>query len=254
VTKFSDLTPEEFRKAAGLHKRKHPLNPSTYPALDVTDVPVAIDWREKSAVSPVKDQGDCGSCWAFSATGVLESHHAIKTGKMVQLSEQQLVDCERELDGCDGGISSWALAWLQYHGGQDTEESYPYEHQTMQCRFNSSSVGATITQVVNITQDEKGLLQAVGNVGPVSVAIDVTDDFANYKSGVYSSSDCSSDPMSMNHAVLVVGYNSTSNGEDYWIVKNSWGSSFGIQGYIWMARGKNMCGIANDCTYPVVGN
>jgi len=251
VTQFSDLTPAEFRRAVHLIKRTEPLGPSTYPSINVTDIPTSIDWRTKNVVSQVKDQGNCGSCWAFSTTGAVESAHAIKTGKLVELSEQQLVDCIHNLDGCNGGIPSWAMAYVRYNGGQDTEESYPYKARDGQCQFSSSTVGATISDMVNITQDEQGLLQAVGTVGPVSIAFDVENDFANYKSGVYSSDECSSDPMSMNHAVLVVGYD-TVDGKDYWIVKNSWGTSFGIEGYFWIQRGVNMCGISNDCCYAVV--
>jgi len=256
VTKFSDLTPVEFRRTVGLWSKK-PEGMTTYTnaqEIIVMDVPDTIDWRKKNAVTRVKNQEQCGSCWAFSATGVLESAHAIKTGQLVELSEQQLVDCSGEYGnmGCNGGMPSWALEYVRYNKGQDTEDSYPYTGQDGSCQFSSSSVGATVTDVMNITQgDETSLKSALGTVGPVSVCFDVSNDLANYKSGVYSSDECSSDPMQVNHAVLAVGYDTTAS-TPYLIVKNSWGEDFGINGYFWIKYGENMCGIANYGTYPTV--
>jgi len=256
VTKFSDLTPAEFRRAVGLWTKKpEGMEPFNSRAAEiVVDAPDTIDWRKKNAVTRVKNQASCGSCWAFSATGVLESATAIKTGKLVELSEQNLVDCSGEFGnmGCGGGMPSWALSYVKYNKGQDTEESYPYTGYDGSCQFSSSSVGATVLDVVNITQgDETGLKTALGTVGPVSVCFDVSNDLANYHSGVYSSDECSSDPMQVNHAVLAVGYDTTAS-TPYLIVKNSWGEDFGINGYFWIEYGKNMCGIGNYAVYPTV--
>jgi len=220
----------------------------------VLTVPDAIDWRQKGVVAPVKDQKQCGSCWAFSATGALESAHAIKVGKLTELSEQNLVDCSGSFGnmGCDGGMPSWALEYVKYNNGQDTETAYPYTGQDGSCQFSLSSVGATVQEVINITQgDEKAMKEALGTFGPLSVAFDVTNDLMNYKEGVYTSDECSSDPMHVNHAVLAVGYDSKAS-TPYWIIKNSWGTDFGVKGFFNIKMNENMCGIANYAVYPQV--
>eukprot|EP00745_Piridium_sociabile_P003645 TRINITY_DN121232_c0_g1_i1.p1 TRINITY_DN121232_c0_g1~~TRINITY_DN121232_c0_g1_i1.p1 ORF type:complete len:395 (+),score=27.59 TRINITY_DN121232_c0_g1_i1:73-1257(+) len=242
-----------------------------------------LDWRDFGIVSPVKDQGNCGSCWTFSTTGSLEAHTALKAlrrklkdGGTVPrnatfsdyaqiLSEQQLLDCARAFDnnGCDGGLPSHAFEYIKSSGGLDTERAYPYQdggkdkHPQHACRFKNSSnegyVGGIVPGgSVNITAfDETELLQAVATMGPVSIAYDVTDDFRFYKSGVYISTKCKSGKQEVNHAVVAVGYG-TEGGQDYWTVRNSWGTSFGMDGYFRIARGLNMCGLADCASYPDV--
>ncbi|CAK4327403.1 hypothetical protein Ae201684P_004764 [Aphanomyces euteiches] len=219
------------------------------------DVPEAMDWRQWGAVSPVKDQGKCGSCWTFSTTGCLESHNLIAHGKKILLSEQNLIDCAQAFDnhGCNGGLPSHAFEYVKFNGGLDTGASYPYHAKDEACKFSSSSIGVKVFDVVNITsKDENQLRAAVGTVGPVSVAFQVAEDFRLYKDGVYDSTVCKSGEQDVNHAVLAVGYNTTENGTKYWIVKNSWSAKWGMEGFFNIARDKNMCGLADCASYPIV--
>ncbi|KAK7904095.1 hypothetical protein WMY93_016702 [Mugilogobius chulae] len=220
---------------------------------ELKQLPESVDWRDQGAVTPVKNQGDCGCCWAFSATGALEGQHFRKTGDLVSLSEQQLVDCSRDYGnmGCEGGWMDWAFNYVQANGGIDTEESYPYEARDADCRYNPATIGATCAGYKDINSGDEGALQdAVADVGPVSVAIDSLASFRFYESGVYDEPNCSSSQLT--HAVLVVGYGSE-GGQDYWIVKNSWGVGWGEAGYIRMSRNKNnQCGIATAASYPLV--
>jgi cathepsin H len=218
------------------------------------DIPEEKDWRTQGAVTPVKNQGKCGSCWTFSSTGCLESHNILKHGKTALLSEQNLLDCAQAFDnhGCNGGLPSHAFEYIHYNGGLDTEETYPYEAKEGKCKFNTYHVGVKVDAVVNITsRNEDELKAAVGSTGPVSVAFQVVSDFRFYKSGVYESKECRSGEQDVNHAVLAVGYG-TLDGKKHWIVKNSWGASWGMDGYFEIKRDENMCGIADCASYPVV--
>ena len=214
----------------------------------------AIDWREKGAVTAVKDQKQCGSCWAFSATGAIEGQHFLKTHQLISLSEKDLIDCSGSYgnDGCNGGDASIAFNFTRYNGGIDTEASYPYKAANGDCHFLANSTGANVTGYVKIPSgNESSLLEAVTSVGLISVSIDAShDSFHLYSSGVYYEPLCSTSML--DHAVLVVGYG-TESGTDYWLVKNSWGEDWGLSGYIKMARNKNNnCGIATGAVYPTV--
>ncbi|XP_028968920.1 cathepsin L [Galendromus occidentalis] len=212
------------------------------------------DYWLEGYVTPVKDQGQCGSCWAFSTTGSLEGQHFKATGKLVSLSEQNLVDCSGDEgnNGCEGGLMDQGFTYIKNNGGIDTEESYPYNAEDGDCAFKSNAVGARVTGFVDIDSgSEKALQKAVATVGPVSVAIDASNDsFQLYKEGIYDEPACSS--TQLDHGVLAVGYGSE-NGVDYWLVKNSWNTVWGQDGYIKMARNKdNQCGIASQASYPTV--
>ncbi|XP_022652943.1 cathepsin L1-like [Varroa destructor] len=255
LNKFADMTNEEFRQHKGLqYNATATVRHGTPQNLESVKLPAEVDWRTKGYVTAVKNQGQCGSCWAFSATGALEGQHFAKTGKLVSLSEQQLVDCSGMYgnQGCNGGIMDQAFQYVRATGGLDTEESYSYTAKDGECRFNQNFIGTTLRNYVDVTyQDEKALEKAVATVGPVSVSIDASQaSFSFYTSGIYDEPDCSSE--SLDHGVLVVGYGSE-DGKDFWIVKNSWGSDWGEQGYIRMSRNKeNQCGIATQASYPVV--
>uniref|UniRef100_A0A804KJV6 Peptidase C1A papain C-terminal domain-containing protein n=1 Tax=Musa acuminata subsp. malaccensis TaxID=214687 RepID=A0A804KJV6_MUSAM len=212
------------------------------------------DWRDDGIVSPVKNQGHCGSCWTFSTTGALEAAHTQATGKSVSLSEQQLVDCANAFNnfGCNGGLPSQAFEYIKYNGGLDTEESYPYRGVNGVCQYKPEKVGVKVLDSVNITLGaEDELKHAVGVVRPVSVAFEVVNGFRLYKGGVYTSDTCGKTPMDVNHAVLAVGYG-VENGVPYWLIKNSWGEDWGVDGYFKMEMGKNMCGVSTCASYPIV--
>jgi len=259
MNKYGDLTHEEFVKQMNGLKMTVNVDTSDFdrhtflPAMNV-DLPAKVDWRTKGYVTPVKDQGQCGSCWAFSATGSLEGQHFAKTQALVSLSEQNLVDCSGKFGnmGCDGGLMDSAFQYIKANKGIDTEKSYPYEAEDGKCRFKAANVGATDTGFVDIkAQNETDLQNAIATIGPISVAIDASQDsFQFYKSGVYNEPDCSS--TELDHGVLAVGYD-TDGSKPYYIVKNSWGTSWGNKGYIWMSRNaKNQCGIATMSSYPLV--
>jgi len=213
--------------------------------------PDSVDWTLQGYVTQVKDQGQCGSCWAFSTTGGLEGQHFRYTGALISLSEQNLVDCVSG-NNCNGGWMDTAFAWIRDNGGIDTEDSYPYEAVNGACRYNPGNIGATVTGWVDIASgNEDALLAACADNGPISVAIDASQSsFQFYSSGVYYEPACST--STLDHGVLVAGYG-VDNGTPFWLVKNSWGQGWGSGGYLLMARNQgNNCGIATAGSYPTV--
>jgi cathepsin L len=257
LNKFADLSNSEFlERYTGLRTPLIHVQDSehAYEYDSSQALPVSVDWRTKGVVTGVKDQGQCGSCWSFSTTGSVEGAWALNYS-LVSLSEQNLMDCSRSYGnyGCYGGLMDSAFKYIIANGGIDTEASYPYEAATTyNCRYKSTNKGASIHSYKDVTKGSESALQnSVAYHGPVSVAIDASNpSFQLYKSGVYYEPKCSS--TNLDHGVLTVGYG-TGTGGDYWIVKNSWGTSWGDKGYIYMARNQNNnCGIATQASFPVV--
>jgi len=255
----ADMTAKEFAARYNGFRKKHPNSHGPWrPShqVDVSDLPASVDWVNKGYVTLIKNQQQCGSCWAFSATGSMEGAHFKATGKLVSLSEQNLVDCSQPEGnmGCDGGLMDQAFNYTVINKGIDTEASYKYTAMDGTCKFNASNVGATIKSWTDVASgSEPDLQKAVATVGPVSVAIDASQyTFQLYSSGIYHDDNCSS--QFLDHGVLAVGYGSAKSGtiKDYWLVKNSWGTDWGMKGYIKMSRNNNNnCGIATQASYPV---
>ncbi|NWH58797.1 CATL2 protein, partial [Geococcyx californianus] len=256
---YGDLTDEEFNQLLNGFipaQREEPL--PIFQALAALKTPVEVDWRAKGYVTPVKNQGPCGSCWAFSATGALEGLVFNRTGKLVALSEQNLIDCSRKLgnNGCRGGYMTQAFQYVHNNGGLNSEHVYPYTAMdTSICRYNPWDRAANCSTIWLVAQGrEAALEQAVAAVGPVSVAVDASSfHFHFYKSGIFSSVLCS---QQVNHGMLAVGYStSQEHGRNvsYWILKNSWSEVWGEQGYIRLLKDAgNQCGVANQASFPML--
>nr|CAD7454114.1 unnamed protein product [Timema tahoe] len=248
---------EERLKRKPLVNRKVNLtHSSTFKASGVS-LPETVDWRDQGYVTAVKDQGQCGACWAFSTTGAVEGQHFKATNQLVSLSEQNLIDCATDNyynDGCDGGDMLMTFQYIIDNGGIDSEECYPFEGKNKRCRFENKNVVATISSYVNIKEgDEEAMKEAVATIGPLAIAFDASQDsFDFYDGGIYNEQACTNDPYNLDHAMLVVGYG-TENGQDYWLIKNSWGPDWGINGYMTIVRNSdNQCGVASETSYPVM--
>uniref|UniRef100_A0A6I8Q0H0 Cathepsin K n=1 Tax=Xenopus tropicalis TaxID=8364 RepID=A0A6I8Q0H0_XENTR len=250
---LGDMTSEEVvQKMMGLKVPPNHRPNNTYIPEWNSRIPEYIDYRKKGYVTPVHNQGICGSCWAFSSVGALEGQLMKKTGKLVSLSPQNLVDCDTDNYGCEGGYMTNAFGYVRDNGGIDSDAEYPYVGQDEGCHYNPADKAATCKGYKEIpVGSEKALKRAVANVGPVSVSIDASlPSFQFYKKGVYYDSSCN--PDAVNHAVLVVGYGNE-KGIKHWIIKNSWGDWWGKKGYVLLARDKkNACGIASLASFPVI--
>ncbi|PWA63581.1 cysteine proteinases superfamily protein [Artemisia annua] len=260
LNRFADLTHDEFKSKYGDSKIAHKLALQGAPPCppnnnnDISNIPDSIDWRERNAVTPIKDQGQCGSCWAFAAVAAVEGINAIRTGHLVRLSEQQLIDCDSKgsNNGCDGGLMEPAFNFITEHGGLATEESYPYVEKREVCcssKFGHHSV--TLTGGERTDGTEEALLKAVAQQ-PVAVAIDHNnDEFMFYSEGVFNA-PCGS---TIAHALTIVGYGTTPEGVKYWIAKNSWGDWWGEKGYVRMQREvqapEGLCAINTYVSIPL---
>lgn len=258
ITQFSDLNEDEFaRNNLGLKKPKswalqdHPVAPK----LPTEGLPEEFDWREKGAVTEIKNQGICGSCYAFSTVGAIEGAHFLQTGDLISLSEQQIVDCDQQCDpsyhdvcdaGCMGGLMNNALEYVERAGGLEREADYPYAGVGGECKFDTSKVAATVSSFATVPIDEEQIAANLVKNGPLAVAINAAW-MQTYVSGVSCPLICNK--RALDHGVLIVGYGASGwsparlRRKPYWIIKNSWGATWGEQGYYRICSGRNECGL-----------
>ncbi|XP_052179421.1 senescence-specific cysteine protease SAG12-like [Diospyros lotus] len=256
VNKFADMTDEEFIASyTGYKATTKEVMLSSFSYANVNDVPSTIDWREKGAVTDVKNQMKCGCCWAFSAVAALEGINQMKTGQLVSLSEQELVDCDYQNHGCEGGSMETAFQFITQNNGLATEADYPYQGGAGTCDGEKrASPVAAITSYEQVPMnDEAALLQAVANQ-PVSVAVSAGQwsDLRFYNGGVFTG-PCTTN---LDHAVTAIGYGTSEDGTKFWLIKNSWGTEWGENGYLRIQRDvdekEGLCGIAMKPSYPVI--
>jgi cathepsin F len=247
ITQFFDLTPSEFSKIylnleISHLQRIKAQSVGVSPNYKNGDAPENFNWNDQGKVSKVKNQGMCGSCWAFSAIGNIESIYSIKTGNMLDFSEQQLVDCDKVDQGCNGGLMEDAYKYLQGTGLM-TEADYKYSGSDGTCKFDANKVQAKVTGYnYSSSQDENQIKQFLFENGPLAIAINATP-LQFYFWGIFNPwFEWLCSPQQLNHGVLLVGYGVEGN-TPYWIVKNSWGSSWGEKGFFRIVAGKGACGI-----------
>jgi len=253
INQFADLTSEEFAQtyARGMKPRAlwGDLPKMPFPNTSGQILADSVDWVAKGAVTSPKNQARCGSCWAFSTTGAVEGAYQIASGKLVSLSEEDLVSCDKVDNGCHGGAMENAFQWIKKNG-ICTEADYPYTSghgQTGMCK-RGCAPAVTITGYTSVPPHNEDALKAAVSKQPVSIAIEADKSaFQLYHGGVLDNPACGT---KLDHGVLIVGYG-TDGGKAYWTVKNSWGAAWGEKGYIRLARGENMCGVALDASYPV---
>ncbi|XP_061976846.1 probable cysteine protease RD19D [Populus nigra] len=257
VTPFMDLTEEEFERmyAGVLGGGTVPVEKGSVSFMDASGLPDSFDWREKGAVTDVKIQGSCGSCWAFSTTGSVEGANFIATGKLLNLSEQQLVDCDRVCgktdkascdDGCGGGLMTNAYRYLIEAGGLQEESSYPYTGKSGECKFDPEKIAVKVANFTNIAVDENQIAANLVHHGPLAIGLNAIF-MQTYIGGVSCPLICGK--KWLNHGVLLVGYGARGYSvlrfgyKPYWIIKNSWGKHWGEKGYYRLCRGHGMCGM-----------
>jgi len=248
VTKFMDLDPEEFHATYLME----PLDRNTRAEGQVLEVPeyssvpATMDWttHNPAVVTPIKNQEQCGSCWAFSATEQIETMTAIAGHPLVSLAPQQIVDCDKTCDGCNGGWTYLAYKYVETAGGLEPEADYPYTGVNGKCNFNSADVSSTVSNWQYVSQSASGetaMYNYVGSTAPLSVCVDAST-WQYYNGGVLKT--CGD---SIDHCVQITGYNVMS-GSNVWMVRNSWGTDWGVNGFIYLLRGSNLCAIADVAT------
>jgi hypothetical protein len=239
-TKFADWSAEEFKVLLGFRPAKA-LNPTP---VNPTDIPSgAIDWAAKGMITAIKNQEQCGSCWAFSATETVESANLIAGRTVPNGSPQEIVDCDTNDDGCQGGDPQEALQWVVNQGGLDTNRCYPYTAQNGQCAMSQCNPNPDlkISTVTPVAGDERAIYQALGSM-PLSICCDA-EPWQYYTGGILDADQCGT---SIDHAIQLTGYSPNQGG--YWIVRNSWGADWGENGFIWLQYGQNTCGITSEVT------
>jgi C1A family cysteine protease len=265
VTQFMDITPSEFRSQyLGFYPKHaetlgHPQHLPGYARVNCVGQ-TQCNYANLGAVTPVKNQGQCGSCWAFSTTEAVETAWFMANHTLDQLSPQQIVSCDKQDAGCNGGDTPTAYAYVISAGGLETSAEYPYTATDGVCKFNAADIDASIYNWTwGITpcntpatydcnnQNETGMMTVVQQLGPQSICVDA-QPWQTYKSGVFNSPLCKHGYYDLDHCVQVTGYG-TESGQEYWLVKNSWGVTWGEQGYIKLIYGVNMCGVADEVTY-----
>jgi len=251
MNKFGDLNTEEFGKQMCGYKPALRTTAVTFGEEENMDsfVGAEVDWVKAGAVTPVKDQGQCGSCWAFSATGAIEGAVFVAKKTLTSVAEQQLVDCSGSEgnQGCNGGLMDYAFEYVIKNKGIGSEASYKYTARDGTCKKVPSV--STIASYKDVPSgNEQALLVAV-NSAPIAIAIEADQScFQFYHSGILDDASCGTN---LDHGVLLVGYaTEAASGKDFWIVKNSWGASWGDKGYIKFIRGKNQCGLTLAASYP----
>jgi len=249
LNEFADLTKAEFSEMYLGAKGAQPFPSNLTYNYSISAAPATVDWRQEGAVTPVKNQGQCGSCWAFSTTGALEGIYEINTGNLQSFSEQQIVDCSDSYGnyGCDGGYPYQAMEYTQANG-IETETNYPYAGVDQTCVYNAADSVWKNSGYTSLPSGNNDALLAANVLSPVSICLDA-EDIMIYTSGIYDGT-CGT---SIDHCVLLVGYGTT-NGTDYWLIKNSWGTSWGESGYFQLIRytGQKtaICGMNTMSTVP----
>ncbi|XP_065204941.1 procathepsin L-like [Planococcus citri] len=255
MNQFADMTSEEFSNLY-LSETDSSFAQNTNSRVisslrsNAQNVPDYVNWVHEGAVTKIKNQGGCGSCWAFATVGLLEGHFYLKNGVLEDLSPQNLVDCDRISHGCNGGYVTTALDYVK-ENGIATEKEYPYESVNTSCRYarNEHDSSRTIKEYVQVLPLDETAIKVAVSAGPVKCSMNASDsNFHLYEYGIYNSKNCSQETT--NHALVIVGYGTTNHTkQDYWLVKNSWGVTWGEQGYVRIARGKNVCAIETNNIY-----
>ena len=259
MNQFSDMTGEEFKETMLTFKPAKKRNGTQSTSYNCSSLPRSVDWKANGYVTEVGNQGSCGSCWAFTATGALEGQHKRKTGRLVDLSEQNLIDCSSKQgnQGCFGGMMDYSFEYVKVNGGIDTEKSYPYnwtDPKVGKCKYRKADSDATCTGYVDLPKGNETSLQcAIAYEGPIAIGVDASHQgFRSYKRGVYDDPNCKSRSEDLDFSLLVVGYG-TENSIDYYNCKSDWGPEWGDHGYIKMVRNKqNQCGVASMASFPTM--